>query len=86
MINPVTSTKVATKGAEDVAGSAPKRFNINGNIEPDKDPQSTTPTKATPTVSAISIQCGPYISVNCAQAKIRRKPIAPSANPSKRPD
>ena len=42
MINPVTSTKVATNGAEAVAGSKPAFFNNRGIIEPDKVPQRTT--------------------------------------------
>src|SRR5438132_304550 len=31
---PVTSTKVATKGLDAMAGSMPKRLNIKGRIEP----------------------------------------------------
>ena len=42
----MTSTIVATKGADDVAGSAPNRLSINGNIEPISDPHSTIPTRA----------------------------------------
>src|SRR5437764_5485782 len=52
IISPVTSTRVSTKGADEVAGSAPNRRKINGSIDPERDPQSTTPTSATPTVSA----------------------------------
>ena len=51
MIKPVTSTIVATNGADDVAGSAPKRLNIKGNIEPIKDPHNTIPTKDKLTVA-----------------------------------
>jgi len=54
MIKPVTSTSVATKGAEDTAGSKPNRFNIIGNNEPMVFPQSTTPTNENPTTNAIS--------------------------------
>jgi hypothetical protein len=36
---------VATKGAEETAGSAPRRFNIMGSILPASVPQSTTPIK-----------------------------------------
>lgn len=53
------STKVATNGAEETAGSNPKRFKISGNKEPMMFPQSTTPTSEVPTVKAISLQCGP---------------------------
>ena len=59
MINPVTSTKVATKGADDVAGSAPSFFSSNGSIEPDNDPHKTIPIRDAPTVKPTSIQCGP---------------------------
>ena len=34
MISPVTSTSVATKGAEETAGSAPSRFRMMGSMEP----------------------------------------------------
>ena len=43
MIKPVTSTKVATNGALDVAGSSPKRFRTNGIIEPESVPHITIP-------------------------------------------
>lgn len=59
MTNPVTSTNVATNGAEDAAGSNPNRRNRNGNIEPDNVPHKTTPTSDTLTVIATSNQCGP---------------------------
>ena len=56
MISPVTSTSVATKGADETAGSAPSLFNIIGNIEPLSVPHSTTPTNDTPTVNPMKIQ------------------------------
>ena len=59
MISPVTSTSVATNGADDVAGSNPSRRRMNGSIEPTSVPHSTTPTSADATVSATSSQCGP---------------------------
>ena len=59
MIKPVTSTNVATKGAEDTAGSAPHFFNTMGNIEPLSVPHNTTPSKENPTVKAIRISCAP---------------------------
>lgn len=59
MINPVTSTNVATKGADDDAGSAPNLFNNIGNILPMSDAQSTTPIREQLTVKPIRIQCGP---------------------------
>ena len=54
MIKPVTSTSVATKGAEDTAGSKPRRFNNMGNNEPIILPQSTTPSRESPTTKPIS--------------------------------
>ncbi len=56
---PVTSTNVATKGAEDAAGSSFKRFNSIGNIEPIKLPQSTMPIKEQEMVRPIMFQCSP---------------------------
>lgn len=55
-MSPVTSTIVATKGADDVAGSAPNLRNINGSIDPINDPQRTIPTKDRDTVLATIIQ------------------------------
>lgn len=55
MITPVTSTSVATNGAEDTAGSAPSFFNAMGSIDPDMVPNITTPMRETPTTDAISI-------------------------------
>ncbi len=49
---PVTSTSVATNGAEQTAGSSRiKRKNI-GSIAPAKLPHKTTQTKLKPTVNA----------------------------------
>ena len=59
MTSPVTSTSVATKGAEAVAGSKPRRCSRNGSIDPVSDPKVTMPTSAAPTVAATSIQCSP---------------------------
>ena len=53
---PVTSTSVATNGAEDEAGSAPNLFNSNGSMLPMSDDQRTTPTKEKQTVNPIRIQ------------------------------
>ena len=50
---------LTAKGADEVAGSSPKRFKTNGNIEPDNVPHSTTPTSEMPTVAAMSGQWGP---------------------------
>ena len=52
MIKPVTSTKVATNGADEAAGSNPNRRIMNGSIEPDSDPRSTMPSKLKATVNA----------------------------------
>lgn len=52
MMTPVTSTKVATKGADDTAGSAPSFFKAMGNIEPEMVPKRTTPMRENPTTKA----------------------------------
>jgi hypothetical protein len=54
MMTPVTSTSVATNGAEDTAGSAPNFFKAMGSIDPDMVPNSTTPISDTPTTDAIN--------------------------------
>lgn len=59
MINPVTSTSVATKGADEEAGSAPDFFRMIGSILPINDDHNTTPTKEKQTVSPIKNQCSP---------------------------
>lgn len=53
---PVTSTSVATKGAEEAAGSSFIFFKNKGNIDPTKLPQSTMPSIDIETVLAISNQ------------------------------
>jgi len=53
MISPVTSTSVATNGADALAGSNPHRRKMNGNIEPASVPNITTPIKLHPIVIAI---------------------------------
>src|SRR5580765_4602085 len=50
IIRPVTSTNVATKGAEEEAGSAPSFFKMIGNILPVNVPQRTTPIREKLTV------------------------------------
>ena len=59
MINPETSTNVATKGDEAVAGSKPIFLSINGTKDPDKVPQSTIAIKDKATVNPINIQYSP---------------------------
>ena len=54
MTSPVTSTSVATNGAEALAGSAPNRRRTNGSIEPASVPNMTTPSRLPATVSATS--------------------------------
>ena len=54
--SPVTSHNVAIKGAEEVAGSAPNLFRINGSIEPEIVPQRTIPISEKKTVKPISTQ------------------------------
>ena len=58
-MSPVTSTSVATNGADETAGSNPKRFKKIGSMEPDKVPHSTTPINENPTVNPIIVQCSP---------------------------
>ena len=59
MISPVTSTNVATKGADDAAGSCLHFFNIIGIIEPQMVPHITMPIKEKNIVDAINSQWGP---------------------------
>ena len=59
IISPVTSTNVATKGAEDEAGSAPNFFKSIGNMLPANEPHSTTPTNEKLTDAARRNQCNP---------------------------
>jgi hypothetical protein len=47
------------EGAEDLAGSMPKRLRMKGSIEPVIVPQSTIPTSEQATVRPISSQCSP---------------------------
>ena len=59
MTRPVTSTRVATNGAEALAGSKPSRLRMKGSIDPDSEPNVTMPTSAAPMVIASRIQCSP---------------------------
>ncbi len=59
MISPVTSTKVATNGAEEVAGSSFNFFKTNGIIDPDKVPQSTMAIRETETLNPTYAQYWP---------------------------
>src|SRR6185503_21169834 len=86
MIKPETSTRVATNGAEDAAGSNPSLRNKNGNIDPASVPHRTMPINARPTVIATNIQCGPYRFEKYDQTVIRRNPIEPRIRPSPNPD
>ena len=52
MTNPVTSTKVATNGAEDVAGSSLNFLSIIGIIEPESVPHNTMNTNEVETAKA----------------------------------
>ena len=54
MTRPVTSTRVATNGADALAGSNPCRRMTSGSIEAARVPQRTTPTRLTPTDVATS--------------------------------
>ena len=55
MMRPVTSTRVATKGAEEDAGSAPSFFKTMGNMLPVRVPHNTTPIKEKQTDKPTSI-------------------------------
>ena len=59
MTIPVTSTKVATNGAEEAAGSSFSLFNIIGSIDPIKLPQRTIPISEKKMVMAKRFQCSP---------------------------
>ncbi|MNF05642.1 hypothetical protein D3C80_2054200 [compost metagenome] len=59
MTSPVTSTSVATNGAEALAGSSLSFCKINGNIDPQIEPKVTIPTRAANTVKPTSSQCSP---------------------------
>lgn len=54
MTSPVTSTSVATNGADDAAGSSLNFFNIIGTIEPLNVPQITMPIREKNIVAATS--------------------------------
>lgn len=56
---PVTSTNVATNGADEVAGSNFIRFKNIGNIEPANVPHNTTPKTETPVTMAKRNVCVP---------------------------
>src|SRR5688572_8464083 len=72
--SPVTSTIVATNGADETAGSKPIPRKINGNTEPLNAPHMTTPTSEIATVSATSSQCSPYRSPNQDHRAMRKNP------------
>ena len=56
MIKPVTSTNVATKGADAVAGSSPIFLKKNGINDPDSVPQRTIKASDIETLLAIENQ------------------------------
>jgi len=56
MMMPVTSTSVATNGAEEAAGSNFSRFKMSGNIDPIKLPHNTIPISEKKIVVATSCQ------------------------------
>src|SRR5690606_41212149 len=73
----VTSTSLDTKGADELDGTAARRRNTNGNIDPINDPHKTTPTNDKLTTNPIGTQYSPYCWVNSSQLAIRKKPNAP---------
>ena len=52
MMMPVTSTSVATNGADEVAGSNLNLFKRRGSMEPARVPHKTTPSTETPVTIA----------------------------------
>ena len=60
MIRPVTSTSVATNGAEEVAGSNPRRFRRTGASSRRASPRARSPGAPRATVRPTRAQCGPY--------------------------
>ena len=56
MTIPVTSTSVATNGADEAAGSSFNFFKMMGSIDPIRLPQSTMPIKEKKIVMAIRFQ------------------------------
>lgn len=58
-MSPVTSTNVATKGADEVAGSNLSLFITIGSIDPANEPHKTIPINEKPTVNATNNECGP---------------------------
>src|SRR6266487_2199291 len=86
MIRPVTSTRVATNGADEVAGSKPSRRSRIGRSDPISDPHHTTATSESDTVQAMRSQCAPYMLENPDQTVIRRNPTEPKITPSASPE
>src|SRR4029079_10232637 len=84
-MRPVTSTRVATKGADEVAGSSFKVRRRKGSMDPEIVPHKTTPTSENDTVTAIKSQCGPYTVEKLDQIEMRRNPITPSTRPRIKP-
>src|ERR1044071_2895352 len=58
MTRPLTSTSVATKGADALAGSNPSRRKMNGSIDPASVPHITTPPRLRATANAKPAQPG----------------------------
>src|SRR3989339_913374 len=85
MMIPVTSTKVATNGAEEVAGSSPNFLIIIGSIEPRIAPQATTPSREIETAVPNKNQCSPYTYEAASQIVIRKKPNKPRIAPRIKP-
>ena len=55
MTKSVTSTSVATNGAELVAGSKPTLFKMKGNMLPETEPILTTPMSVSQTVALTGV-------------------------------
>lgn len=77
---------VVTNGPEEVAGSAPNRLRINGNIEPDNVPHITIPIIEKNTVNAINNQYCRSDSEKLAKTETCINPIIPKIPPSTNPE
>ena len=83
----MTSTSVATNGADEVAGSKPSRRSSNGSSEPTSVPHSTTPTSASADRQrdqqpVLAVDVGERRPDGDAQEADRRRGCAPSARPA----
>ena len=87
MIIPLTSTTVATNGADETAGSKPKRDSINGNIAPIKLPNKTIDNKLNAITKAVKKDCSSiYPFAVKSQTKRVTNPKIPINIPNTNPE